>query len=400
MKNLLVVMGLLLAAPVYAYDTVREGEYVWACIEDGEVVSRHDTQYRAVVDCGKLVDADGKERYIDFGGLRVFSDAPEPMPEPEPEPEPEPQPEPEPTASCGEPYRGIPDPCAHFGFDVYADYPVTQQASGNDLSCTGTATAPCVIDATGVTFDGRTSLSGQYAILQGGHVIGGRSNGAWFSAGGCEFCVIRDLEVSGPGTDQGHSSAVGIGSFNVWLRGSIHGFGDNRADAREQDYHGIKSTSGSDIWILDAEIYDVSGDSVQCGDASRGACERVYIGGGYFHDNRENGIDIKDSQNVVVSGVRMEGFAPTGSSSGVALVIHDDAYDARVYDNVIRDANIGIVSSGMEGHVIEGNDIEASSMGIDLRGTSNLTVRDNHIVAPQCLRIGGGASGDIQQGCD
>jgi hypothetical protein len=80
---------------------------------------------------------------------------------------------------------------------------------------------------------------------------------------------------------------VGIGNNTVWLRGSIQGLGDNRPNAREQDSHGMK-IQARDVWVLDAEIYDVSGDSIQCGDASNGDCQRVYIGGGYMHHNREN----------------------------------------------------------------------------------------------------------------
>ncbi len=299
-------------------------------------------------------------------------------------------------------FRGIPEPSDVLGFDVWADYTADQTITGkrgsDSLSCNGTEADPCLIDASGASFT-KLSLSGTYVILQGGLINAGSGNGPFFNSSNCNFCVIRDLELAGPGTDAGHSSAAGLGTFNVWIRGSIHGFGDNRQDAREQDFHGIKAM-GSDKWILNAEIYDVSGDSVQCGDASRGSCERVYIGGGYFHHNRENAVDIKDSRDVVVSGVLMEGFKPTASSPGEAVVIHDDAFNARIYDNVIRDARIGIVSSGMRGHTIESNDIVALSTGIELRATSDLTVRDNKISAPTCMNIQGGASGDIQTGCN
>jgi hypothetical protein len=271
---------------------------------------------------------------------------------------------------------------------------VTGSRGDATLSCNGTEANPCLIDASGATFSHLT-LNGTYVILQGGRVNSPAGDDSAFSARGCNFCVIRDVELSGAKSDEGHSTAAGLGMYNVWLRGSIHGFGDNRQTAAEQDYHGIK-VLGSDVWILDAEIYDVSGDSVQVGDASRGAAERVYIGGGYFHHNRENAVDIKDSQDVVVSGVMMEGFRPTSSSPGEALIIHDDAYDARVYDNVVRDATLGMVSSGESGHVIDGNNIQALSVGIQLRNTSNLTVTDNTVSAPTRIQVQSGVSGNIQ----
>ncbi len=294
-------------------------------------------------------------------------------------------------------YRGIPDPSAAMGFDVRADYPVTETVTGSQgsktLGCTGTAAEPCLIDASGATFSSLT-LSGSYMVLQGGKVNAPGTDGPHVIVG-CSNCVVRDFEVAGPGVDTGNSSAVRMGSYSVWLGGSIHGFGDNRQDAAEQDYHGMK-VMNDDVWILEAEIYDVSGDSVQVGDASRGSASRVYIGGGYFHHNRENGVDIKDSHDVVVSGVYMEGFRPTSSSPGEALVVHDDAYNARIYDNIVRDSTLGMVSSGLTGHIIDGNDIVALSKGIQLRNTSNITVTNNTVVAPLRIEIQGGITGTVQ----
>jgi hypothetical protein len=136
---------------------------------------------------------------------------------------------------------------------------------------------------------------------------------------------------------------------------------------------------------------------VQVGDASNGAAERIYIGGGYFHHNRENGVDIKDSQDIVVSGVMMEGFRPTSSSPGEALIIHDDAFDAQIYDNVITDSTMGMVSSGRAGHIIDGNNIQALNVGIQLRNTQNITVTNNTVVAPIRIEVQDGVTGTIQQ---
>jgi len=294
-------------------------------------------------------------------------------------------------------YRGIPDPSAAMGFDIRADYPVSQTITGSNgsqtLSCTGTAAQPCLIDASGATFT-KVTVTGSYVIMQGGKVNAPGTDGPHLNAN-CTHCVIRNVEVAGPNVDTGNSAAVGMGSYTVWLGGSIHGFGDVSVTAAEQDYHGMK-VMNDDVWILDAEIYNVSGDSVQVGDASRGSASRVYIGGGYFHHNRENGVDIKDSHDVVVSGVYMEGFRPTSSSPGEAMVIHDDAYDARIYNNTIRDATLGIVSSGLTGHIIDSNDVVGLSVGIQLRNTSNITVTNNTVSAPTPIEVQGGITGTVQ----
>ncbi|MCG8486679.1 MAG: right-handed parallel beta-helix repeat-containing protein [Chromatiales bacterium] len=302
-----------------------------------------------------------------------------------------------PQTDSGSQYRGIPDPSQALGFNVWADYPATEIVTGHHgretLSCNGSAAQPCLIDASAATFEHLT-LSGSYLVLQGGRVDASETNGAHLRVE-CSHCVVRDVEVSGPGVDVGHSGAVSMNSFSVWVRGSIHGFGENSTTAREQDYHGMKVMT-DDVWILDAEIYDNSGDSVQVGDASRGSASRVYIGGGYFHHNRENGVDIKDSHDVVVSGVRMEGFRPTSSSPGEAMIIHDDAYDAQIYDNIVRDSTLGIVSSGLSGHVITGNDIVALSVGIQLRNTQDITVTGNTVSASTPIEVQGGITGTVQ----
>jgi hypothetical protein len=298
-------------------------------------------------------------------------------------------------------YRGIPDPNEALGFDIRADYVATETVTGSQgratVGCTGTAQQPCLIDASGATFTHLT-VTGSYMILQGGTVNAPADRGAWLRVS-CSYCVIRDAEVIGPQRDVSHSSAVSMNSFSVWLRGSIHNFGDIGPNAREQDFHGFKVMS-DDVWILDAEVYEMSGDSVQVGDASRGSASRVYIGGGYFHHNRENGVDIKDSNDIVVSGVFMEGFRSTNSDPGSAVVVHDDAFDALIYDNIIIDAPVGIVSSGARGHVINKNRISVSRTGIELRNTQNLTVTENVIEAPTCVNNQSGTSGDIQTGCN
>jgi pectate lyase len=324
----------------------------------------------------------------------------EPPPEEPPPEAPPPEGPPPSDVSCAGLSRGIPDPCAHFGYDIFAEYAVDQVISGNhggtyEITAIGTPGDPYVVDARNATFV-RAGVTGQYAIVIGGTVNAGSGNGPHFGAQ-CNYCVMVDVEVSGPGTDTGHSSAVNLASNTAWLRGSIHGFGDNRQNAGEQDFHGIKTVGVSDIWIIDAEIYDNSGDSIQVGDASRGSASRIYVSGGYMHHNRENAIDIKDSLDIVVSGVRMEGFRPTSSSPGEAVILHDDARNARVLDNVILDSTLGIVSSGESGHIIDGNDINALSVGIQLRNTQNITVTNNTVTAPRRIEVQGGITGTVQQ---
>ena len=304
------------------------------------------------------------------------------------------------SGSCDGVNREIPDPCSHFGYDMFAAHAIDEKVTGDHagdyaITAMGTPGDPYVIDARAATFD-RLGLTGQYAILLGGTVNAGPGAGPFLGAE-CNYCALIGIDVIGPKVDSGHSTAVNLASNTLWFGGSIHGFGDNRQMAAEQDFHGLKPVGVSDIWIMDAEIYDNSGDSIQIGDASRGLASRIYISGGFMHHNRENAIDIKDSLDVVVSGVLMEGFRPTGSSPGEAVILHDDARNARILDNVLTDTTLGIVSSGQSGHIIDGNTIEALDVGIQLRNTQNITVTNNVITAPTRIEVQGGVTGTVQE---
>lgn len=68
-----------------------------------------------------------------------------------------------------------------------------------------------------------------------------------------------------------------------------------------------------------------------------------------------------------------------------------------LYDNVVRDATLGMVSSGRAGHIIDGNNIQALSVGIRLRNTQNITVTNNTISAPVRIDVQDGVTGTIQQ---
>lgn len=315
-------------------------------------------------------------------------------PPPDPDPTPEPPPPPSQTS-----YRGIPDPSATLGYDVFANYPAQQTVTGpqgqRQLTCNGTAANPCLIDASGATFT-TVAISGSYVILQGGTVNAPSSNGPFVATYQCTNCVIRDVTLTGPGIDNGHSSAVQLSNNSAWIRGSIAHFGNSSTSSREQDFHGIK-IQANNVWVWEAEIYDVSGDSIQCGDATRGGCSNVYIAGGSYHSNRENAVDIKDSNNVVVSGVQMYGFSATQENGpNPAIVVHDDAYGSKFYDNDISQTIYGIVTSGVSGHEITGNTISASQIGIQCRNTQNVNISGNTISAPTRIDRQSNCNGIVQ----
>ncbi len=274
----------------------------------------------------------------------------------------------------------MPDPSTAIGFDPLIDYAVDENLSGalgrGSLTRAGIASDPYVIDAAGAVWE-HLILSGSYVILQNGKVQAPGDDG--LDASNCNNCVVRDFEVAGPQINFGNGSAVTLGTASMWLRGSIHSYGDRSYSSQENDYHGIK-TFGPDVWIWEAHIYNVSGDSVQIGDASRGVANRVYVAGGQFHGNRENCLDVKDSQDIVLSTFLC--YDQLNPNDEFGVVIHDDAYNTRVLNATFSNVNYGILSSGQANHVFEDNSIQALITGIQLRNTDNITVLRNTIAAP------------------
>ena len=315
-----------------------------------------------------------------------------------------PPPPPPPPPAGQSQFRGIPEPSDVLGFDVWADYQASKTITGmqgvQTISCPGTAANPCVVDASGATFsitsENAIVLSGPYAILQGGKInVTAGVSGYFLEV--CSNCVVRDVELAGPGINVNNSTAVGMANNSVWIRGSVHGFGQNSTSAAENDFHGFKPCGQNNVWILGVDAYDLSGDGVQAGDATRCSASNIYIGGGTFHDNRENGVDIKDSTNVVVSGSEMWGFSSTAENGpNPAVVIHDDAKDAKVYDSVIHNTLIGLYTSGLSGPTFNANDITASQTGIVCYHTSGVNITGNTISAPTKIDADSTCTGTIQ----
>jgi len=374
MKTVVAFAIVAASVPVFADEVTRQD---WDLVRSDHVLEHFDTE-TACVDAA-LASTPDLYQCRTATLVLVEEEAPGDPPVPDPVPTPTPS-----------RYRGIPDPSGVLGFDPYGEFPVDEVLTGAHrtlrLTRNGSPGDPYVIDATAASFT-QLRVAGEYVMVLGGRIEAPADRGPWLHMLECTNCAVRGAEVVGPGVRTGNSAAVGLGLNSAWVGGAIHGFGD-RNSPFENDFHGIKvcTHAGVDtnVFILDARIYDNAGDSVQVGDSSRCEANNVYIGGGMFFENRENAVDIKNSTNVVVSGVEMFGFAPTNTDPGSAIVIHDQARNAKIYDNVITNSNIGIVSSGLDGHEINGNSISTNgpnSIGFECRNTTNITFTDNDITA-------------------
>ncbi|MDJ0793293.1 MAG: right-handed parallel beta-helix repeat-containing protein [Woeseiaceae bacterium] len=197
-------------------------------------------------------------------------------------------------------------------------------------------------------------LDGQFAIVENLHFD--RSRKSIEIDSGSRHIAIRSSLFTGRGESDGHTSALSVWgvadeqtSHVVFVDNEIRDFGDIRPGSRENDYHGVKASRYcSDVWILRNKIFNMGGDSVQIGDARLAdgqRCSRIYISRNEFFNNRENAVDIKRANNVVVSENLIYNFAPPVSEEATAIVVHDGAASVWILANDIRTSGIGFTNS-------------------------------------------------------
>ncbi len=169
-----------------------------------------------------------------------------------------------------------------------------------------------------------------------------------------DHAVVRNSEFAGDGQSDGSSAVIGVygtlsGRFHdiVVYNNSIHDFGDDDAD-EENDFHAIKvSTNVDNVWILDNDIYNTGGDSVQVGTASTADENRVsniYIGRNNMYGGLENAIDTKEADNIVISSNHIYDWQERegNSSTGSAVIIHDNTHNVWVINNTVHSAAVGL----------------------------------------------------------
>jgi hypothetical protein len=261
-------------------------------------------------------------------------------------------------------------------------------------TASGTASRPVFLrgidDGNGVPIyqnDDRLDFAGSYFIIEG-LVIDGtfvRTTAPGGNAGG-SFIALRNLEIRNAPSKNGTTL---WGNNIVLINSHIHHHqGDDR--------HGTTvGENSNDIWIVDNYFHHNGGDAIQfCHGCSAAAPRNVYVGRNVMHSDRENGVDLKYTQNVVISEntIYAYRFAPqntnwcfddnskcgvfSSGSDGAAVVIGSDGGPSNVWIilNQIYDANAGIrIEEGYDVWIL-GNTIHniigesARAIGLDKNG--------------------------------
>jgi hypothetical protein len=157
-----------------------------------------------------------------------------------------------------------------------------------------------------------------------------------------------------------NSSAVAISGSDIVIFGNeVHHNGDANSPT-QIDITGVFAQPGSSrVWILDNHIHHNGGDAVLVGSANSPEpwVSTVYVGRNLLHEDRENGVDIKKSRDVIVSQNIIYGYVPRSSSLGEAIVTHDNPERVWILNNVLSNAVFGAVCTGATGYAAIGNAI-------------------------------------------
>jgi hypothetical protein len=225
---------------------------------------------------------------------------------------------------------------------------------------TGTATNPIFVTTQSdkaVTLSlnstAAISVTGSYIIWEGFKTTG--RDEAWTVVG--NHIAVRDAELVGTGTTaDGSGQAINStgSSYVVYSNVSVHDAG-NWQNATEVDEHcfGVGSYQ-TYTWFVFTTAFHCGGDGYGNGHDANHTSHHLYIGGSVSHDNRENGVDLKEVNDVIISQNEFYNFAPTSSSEGAALVMHygpttgQGPYNVWIINNVIHDSTIGLAYSDIE----------------------------------------------------
>ena len=173
-------------------------------------------------------------------------------------------------------------------------------------------------------------IEGAYLIIEKLEFYDGANLRIW---PGSHHVAVRDSEIHNPEdrwVSTGSALSVGETCHDVVAyRNHIH---HNRRlktppDVPE-DLHGVTIGAAAErVWVLGNHIHHNSGDAFQAAHRAIPAPRFVYVGGNVFHHDRENGVDLKSIQDVIVSQNVMYGYEDSATSSGDAVVVGSNGLD-------------------------------------------------------------------------
>jgi len=240
----------------------------------------------------------------------------------------------------------------------------------------GTATRPVFlygINHPVLNPNNKVSISGSYFVFDGFDL-----RDSSIQSLETPYAVIRNNDVQGnAGTPTGLK--ISGGNILVYNNAVHHHQGD--------DTHGINIREGShDIWILGNQLHHNGGDGIQfCHGCVQNPPRNVYIGGNTIYGNRENGVDLKYCNNVVISRNKIYNHWP--SAAGVSFC-YDDGSGCTTGSSGGDGESILVGSAGTPNNIwVLFNEVYDSNMGIVIQDGFDVFVLGNVVHDVQSFGI-------------
>jgi len=209
----------------------------------------------------------------------------------------------------------------------------------------------------GIDYDGYGLIpNGQYFILENLHMnSSGIKVRPKIAIDSIHHFSIRNIESSGAGILKFYDNIVVSGSSETSIHDAIvynnhiHHHGDP-IDPGQVDVCGVVPAGNiSYVWVIDNHMHHNGGDSIQV--ATKGQGHHIYIGRNIMHSDGENAIDIKGTNDVIISENTMYDYYTAGlGGQGEVVVLHIQSSEPGpernwLIHNYLHDANSGITSS-------------------------------------------------------
>jgi hypothetical protein len=253
----------------------------------------------------------------------------------------------------------------------------TGQTVSEDLSmtCAGTETNPAfVVGGTLTGSDDKFTISGSWCFF-----VDTEFNNIQPHAENADHVVFRNINVH----DITGKNGLSLGGTNIVLTDSeIH---HNQGD----DRHGVFVGPGSDgVWILGNHVHHNGGDGFQaCHQCSANPPRNVYIGDNTFNSDRENGIDFKFIEDVIVEGNLVHSLVASPPGQEFCF---DDGSGCGIFSSGSDGSGIVIGSDGGPTNVLLiDNEIHSTVNAVRLEEGIAISIEENnfHDLSDECFAL-------------
>lgn len=172
-----------------------------------------------------------------------------------------------------------------------------------------------------------------------------------------DHILVRNCEIDGNDGPPTSGFAAVSSSFSstdhvIYCRVKVHGFGPDTPEDVDSDAHGIYvSAGGRNVWILDNEVYDMSGTGIVVGSSPKGPSNtsNIYVGRNNTHDTWAAGIGVKTSDHVVISQNTCHDIKWTSWSEAKCIGFQYAVESLWILYNHCYNGNLGIKGGSVAG---------------------------------------------------